>query len=138
MPNIVLGAAGVVIGFICAALGASFLLTMLIIVLAFLFLKFVPILGTTAPLSYSIPQLIKDLARARRLPVNTIPWAFFEGYGSIVVGQAKLLSPRKPQQAEFAVACARDLVDDMCAGTVKTPEEWNTHVATRRISWAIV
>jgi hypothetical protein len=81
MPNIILGAIGIVIGIICAALGASFLLTLAILASAFFVLKYVPILGFVAPLSFTVPQLIKDLARARHLPVDVIPWVFFEFYG---------------------------------------------------------
>jgi hypothetical protein len=54
-----------------------------------------------------------------------------------VVEQAKLLSPRKLEQAEFAAACARELVEDMLSGAVKTPPEWGTHVAMRRTSWTL-
>jgi hypothetical protein len=137
MPNIVLGVAGIVVGLICVPLGAPFLPTLLVLVVAFLVLKYVPILGFLAPLSFSVPQLIKDMARARQLPVDTMPWAFFEMYGSVVVGQAKLLSPRKLQQAEFAAACSRELVDDMLSRAVKTPQDWDKHVAMRRTSWTI-
>jgi hypothetical protein len=137
MPNVVLGGFGIVIGLICAAIGVPFLHTMIILVVAFFVLKYVPIFGFAAPLSFTVPQLIKDMARASRLPVDTVPWAFFEKYGSIIVGQAKLLSPRKLEQAEFAAACARELVKDMRSRVVKAPDEWDTHVAMRRTSWTI-
>jgi hypothetical protein len=87
--------------------------------------------------SHHATLLIKDMARASGQPVDTVPWAFFEKYGSIVVGQAKLLSPRKLEQAEFAAACARELVEDMRSRTVKAPQEWDTHLAMRRTSWTI-
>src|SRR5215469_2529923 len=106
------------------------LLTLLVVVvIALLVARFAG--GVIAPLSYSIPQNIKDRARSNGLSVETIPWAFFEEYGSIIVGQAKLLSPRKFEQANFAVACVRELVMDMRQGTVKPPPEWQHHLELR-------
>jgi hypothetical protein len=88
--------------------------------------------GFIAPLSYTIPQAIKDLAKSRGLPVDTIAWAFFERYGSIIVGQAKLHSSRKIDQMHFAVACVGELVDDMELGAVRAPGDWESHLDFQR------
>ena len=108
----------------------SWLLYIIIAAFAlFMFPKFaVVVAGIVSPLSYSIPQLIKDKARARNISVEAIPWAFFEQYGSIIVSQAKLLSPRKMDQAQFASECVHQLVTDMDNFKVKTPSEWEEYI----------